>query len=93
MFSRSVGSAVGVAIFGAIVNSHVSSALGSANPDLQHVSSSVLEPAVHDVYLVSVAIAAVLLAVAVLMPTRVVEPDAPVAVPAGDPDADADAVA
>jgi hypothetical protein len=45
------------------------------------------------VYLVSVAIAAVLLAVAVLMPTRVVEPDAPVAVPAGDPDADADAVA
>ncbi len=89
MFSRSVGSAVGVAIFGAIVNSHVSSALGSADPDVQHVSSSVLEPAIHDVFLVSVFIAVVLLAVAVLMPTRVVEPEAAVEVPSPDPETDA----
>lgn len=80
MFSRSVGSAVGVAIFGAIVNSHVSSAVDSSNPDLQHVASAVLEPAIHDVYLVSVFIAVVLLAVAFVMPTRVHEPDGPTAV-------------
>jgi EmrB/QacA subfamily drug resistance transporter len=78
MFSRSVGSAVGVAIFGAVVNSHVSSKLGSGSTDLQHVSSSVLEPAIHDVFLVSVFIAVALLAVTVLMPARVVEPDPPV---------------
>jgi MFS family permease len=79
LFSRSVGSAVGVAIFGAIVNSHVSGALGSGNPDLQHVSSAVLERAIHDVFLVSVCIAVALLAVAFLMPARVAEPKAPVA--------------
>ena len=69
MFSRSVGSAVGVAVFGAIVNSHVSDALGSSSPDLEHVSSAILEPAIHDVYVVSAFIAAALLAVAFLMPT------------------------
>jgi len=93
MFSRSVGSAVGVAIFGAIVNTRVSHALGTSNPDVQHVSSSVLEPAVHGVYLVSVFIAVVLLAVAVLMPTRVVEPESPAAQPAPTPDPASDPVA
>jgi len=76
MFGRSVGSAVGVAIFGAIVNSHVSGAVGSSSPDIEHVSAAVLEPAIHDVYIVSAFIAAALLAVAFLMPSRVVEPDA-----------------
>jgi len=73
MFARSVGSAVGVAVFGAVVNSHVSSRLGTGSPDLQHVSAAVLEPAIHDVFVVSVFISVVLLAIAVLMPTRVVE--------------------
>jgi EmrB/QacA subfamily drug resistance transporter len=87
MFSRSVGSAVGVAVFGAIVNSHVSSRLGSASPDLQKVSSGILEPAIHDVYVVSVVIAVALVVFAVFMPRRVVEPDAP-PTPAVEPDAD-----
>jgi EmrB/QacA subfamily drug resistance transporter len=90
MFSRSVGSAVGVAVFGAVVNSHVSGALGSGSIDLQHVSSAILEPAIHDVFLVSVFITLVLLAVAFLMPTRVTEPDAPAEAtqaPAVEPDA------
>jgi EmrB/QacA subfamily drug resistance transporter len=90
MFSRSVGSAVGVAIFGAVVNSHVSDELGSSSIDLQHVSSAILEPAIHDVFLVSVFITVVLLAVAFLMPTRVTEPEAPAEaaqVPAVEPDA------
>jgi EmrB/QacA subfamily drug resistance transporter len=79
MFSRAVGSAVGVAIFGAIVNSHVSSQLDSADPDLSQVSSAVLEPAIHDVFLVSVFISVALLAVAFFMPTRVIEAVEPVA--------------
>jgi len=79
MFSRSVGSAVGVAVFGAVVNSHVSGRLGSASTDLQHVSAAVLEPAIHDVFLVSVFISLALLAVASFMPSRVQEPEAPVA--------------
>jgi MFS family permease len=90
MFCRSVGSAVGVAIFGAVVNSHVSDELGSSSIDLQHVSSAILEPAIHDVFLVSVFITVVLLAVAFLMPTRVTEPEAPAEaaqVPAVEPDA------
>jgi MFS family permease len=87
MFSRSVGSAVGVAVFGAIVNSHVSSRLGSASPDLQKVSSGILEPAIHDVYVVSVVIAVALVVFAVFMPRRVVEPDAPPTT-AVEPDAD-----
>ncbi|MGC4112926.1 MAG: MDR family MFS transporter [Nocardioides sp.] len=76
MFGRSVGSAVGVAIFGAIVNSRVSGALGTRHPDLQHVSGSVLEPAVHDVFAVSLVISVALVIVGVLMPKRVTEPEA-----------------
>ena len=92
MFGRSVGSAVGVAIFGAIVNSHVSSALGSSSPDLQHVSSRVLEPAIHDVYLVTVFIAVALLALAFLMPPRVIEPESADTDVASAHDAEPDAV-
>ena len=93
MFSRSVGSAVGVAIFGAIVNSRVSHDLGTSDPDVQHVSSAVLEPAVHAAYVVSVFIAVVLLAVAVLMPKRVAEPATPAAESTPVPDPEPDAVA
>jgi EmrB/QacA subfamily drug resistance transporter len=75
MFARSVGSAVGVAVFGAVVNSYVSSRLASADPDIQHVSASILEPAVHYVFLVTVFITVALLAVAFLMPSRVTEPE------------------
>ena len=77
MFSRSVGSAVGVAVFGAVVNSYVSGHLGSADPDISHVSSGILEPAIHDVFLGTVFITLALLVVGFLMPTRVIEPDAP----------------
>ncbi len=75
MFSRSVGSAVGVAVFGAVVNSYVSSRLDSSDPDIQHLSAGILEPAIHDVFLVTVFITFALLAVGFLMPTRVTEPD------------------
>jgi MFS family permease len=74
MFARSVGSALGVAVFGAVVNSYVSSRLSSADPDIQHVSASVLAPAVHDVFVVTVFITLLLLVVAFWMPSRVTEP-------------------
>ncbi len=86
MFARSMGSAVGVAVFGAVVNSYVSSRLGSSDPDLAHVSAAVLEPAIHDVFVVTVVVTAVLLVVATMMPSRVIEPVA--TAPAG---ADAEA--
>jgi MFS family permease len=75
MFGRSVGSAVGVAIFGAVVNSQVSSRLETGHPDLQHVSAAVLEPSVHDVFVLSLVISVSLLALGFLMPTRVREPE------------------
>jgi MFS family permease len=87
MFARSVGSAVGVAVFGAIVNSYVSNRLGSSDPDLEHVSASILEPAIHDVFVVTLVVTLLLLVVATLMPARVTEPAAPAAV-----ESDAEAV-
>ena len=73
MFARSVGSAVGVAVFGAVANAVVASRLGASHEDLEHLSGDVLAPAIHDVYY-GAAAAAVLLVVAVsFMPNRVAE--------------------
>jgi len=83
MFARSIGSAVGVAVFGAVVNSVVSSRLGHTPPGIEQVSAAVLEPAIHGVFVMTIAFAAVLVVVASLMPTRVVPPEAE-AVPASD---------
>jgi EmrB/QacA subfamily drug resistance transporter len=73
MFARSVGSAVGVAMFGAIANAVVVDRLGAGVPRLEELGPDVLHPAIHAVFLVSVAVTVLLLAVAVLMPRRVVE--------------------
>ncbi len=73
MFARSVGSAVGVAVFGAVVNSVVSSRLGGAPRSIGSVSAPVLEPAIHLVFVVTIAVSVVLLVVASLMPKRVAE--------------------
>jgi EmrB/QacA subfamily drug resistance transporter len=86
MFARSVGSAVGVAVFGAVVNSYVSSHAGGGDPDIEHLAAGILEPAINDVFLVTVFITLSLLVVGFLMPTRVHEPDA---APAPDPEPDA----
>jgi hypothetical protein len=75
MFARSIGSAVGVAIFGAVVNSVVSSRLGGRSPAIEQVSASVLEPAIHSVFVVTIGVALVLVAVAALMPARVTPPE------------------
>ncbi len=77
MFGRSVGSAVGVAVFGAVVNGAVAARLGAGVPDLEHLSPAVLEPAIRGVFVAAVFVAAVLVAVAAVMPARIAAPDAP----------------
>ena len=71
MFARTVGSAVGVAVFGAIVNAHVTAAVGHANPDLEHLSPAVLEPAIQTVFVGSAIVAVALVVVGLLMPRRI----------------------
>lgn len=70
MFARSVGSAVGIAVFGAIANAAVARRIGSAHPDLEHLSAHVLGPSIHEVYLGAGAAALVMVAAIALMPRR-----------------------
>ncbi|TCM45627.1 MDR family MFS transporter [Kribbella sp. VKM Ac-2568] len=73
MFARSVGSAIGVAIFGAVANGVVASRLGDSHDDLENLPGHILAPAIHDVYY-GAGVAALLLVVAVsFMPKRVAE--------------------
>jgi MFS family permease len=73
MFARSVGSAVGVAVFGAVANGVVAARLGDGHADLETLPGEVLAPAIHDVYF-GAAAASLLLVVAVsFMPNRIVE--------------------
>ncbi|WP_292670688.1 MDR family MFS transporter [Nocardioides sp.] len=71
MFARTVGSAVGVAVFGALVNARVTAATGHGSPDLEHLSPEILEPAIRTVFVGSVAVAVVLVAVSLLMPRKI----------------------
>lgn len=69
MFSRSMGSAVGVAVFGAIVNSRVANSAPAGKPlDLEHLSAGVLSPAIHAVFVCSAVVALALLLSGLLMP-------------------------
>jgi EmrB/QacA subfamily drug resistance transporter len=63
MFARSVGSAIGIAVFGAIVNASVS---GEGPAD--HLPAGVLAPAIHAVYLGTGIVALVAIAAVMLMP-------------------------
>jgi EmrB/QacA subfamily drug resistance transporter len=71
MFSRSMGSAVGVAVFGAIVNSRVAGGITTGSSlGLAQLSAAVLAPAVHVVFVCSAVIALALLLSGLLMPRR-----------------------
>lgn len=75
MFARSVGSAVGVAVFGAVANAVVAGRIAGDHRNLESVPAHVLAPAVHDVF-VGAAIASVVLVVAAAcMPNRITEAD------------------
>jgi EmrB/QacA subfamily drug resistance transporter len=76
MFARSVGSAVGVAVFGAVANGYVADRLGGRVSSLEELPPGVLAPALHTVFVVSAAISVLLVVGALLMPRRVTEPAA-----------------
>jgi MFS family permease len=65
MFFRSMGSAVGVAIFGAIANG----TLGPSSHSRGHVRPGPLTTAVHQVFLATVALAVVMVFVVMLIPS------------------------
>ena len=70
MFARSIGSAVGVAVFGAIVNARVASGSAGTTVDLEHLPAGVLAPAIHAVFVCSAFVALALVATGLLMPPR-----------------------
>jgi EmrB/QacA subfamily drug resistance transporter len=74
MFARSVGSAVGIAIFGAVANGVVAAKLGDTAARLDGFPPSVLDPAITAVFGVSAALALLLVVVTTLMPQRVQPP-------------------
>jgi MFS family permease len=85
MFFRSTGSAVGVAVFGAIVNT----VLDGTSLDAGHVPAGPLTDAVHSVFVATAAVGALMLIAVALMPRdrrRAPAPAAPeaTAVPAVD---------
>lgn len=82
MFARSMGSAVGVAVFGAIVNTRLAGSTTNGSLDLEHLAPGVLAPAIHTVFVCSAVVALALVATGLLMPSA-----------AGRQEADAVAVA
>jgi MFS family permease len=71
MFARSMGSAVGVAVFGAIVNSRVAGGAGTGGSlDLEHLPAGVLAPAIQAVFVCTAVVALALLLSGMLMPRR-----------------------
>ncbi len=74
MFARSVGSALGVAVSGAIANAVVIDRVGHGVGDLSDLGPGVLAPAVHAVFVTCAVVAVALVAVAALMRARVESP-------------------
>lgn len=72
-FARSVGSAVGVAVFAAIVNARIAGSSTTAETDVAEVGAAILGPAVEGAFVAAAAVAASLFATGLLMPTRVHE--------------------
>jgi hypothetical protein len=81
MFFRSGGSAVGIAVFGALVNA----SLGRSGVQTDSVPPGPLTVAVHSVFLGTTVLAVVMLAAVLLMPRDAgrVRPTAPESVEAG----------
>ncbi|MGQ7296891.1 MDR family MFS transporter [Quadrisphaera sp. KR29] len=85
VFARSAGSAVGIAVFGAVVNA----ALGGRSADGGSVGPGELSDAVHLVFLGALGLAVVLLLAVLLMPRDRPAPAAPPAQHQPEPDASA----
>lgn len=71
MFARSIGSAVGIAVFGAIANAALAGANGGkVSTTASAIPAHVLDPALHEVFLGTGAVAVLMLLAVVLMPER-----------------------
>ncbi|MDO9377965.1 MAG: MDR family MFS transporter [Nocardioidaceae bacterium] len=70
LFSRSMGSAVGVAVFGAVANAAVASRLGADAVAGGSVPADVLAPAIHQVFVLASGVGLIVLVALVLMPRR-----------------------
>jgi multidrug resistance protein len=68
VFARSMGSALGIAVFGAIVNSALGDRIGAHPSTAAGIPPSALDPALHQVFLAAAVVAALLLAAVALMP-------------------------
>jgi EmrB/QacA subfamily drug resistance transporter len=69
MFARSMGSAVGIAVFGALANASLAaSGGGKVSSTAAGTPASALDPALHTVFVGSAAVAVVLLVAVLLMP-------------------------
>jgi MFS family permease len=71
VFARSMGSAIGIAVFGAIANASLSRGIGGRiSSTTSAIPVSVLEPALHKVFLATGVIALLLAAAVLIMPNR-----------------------
>ncbi|WP_375426664.1 MDR family MFS transporter [uncultured Friedmanniella sp.] len=76
MFARSMGSAVGIAVFGAIANAALASRSGGkVSATASAIPADVLHPALHEVFLGAAAVAVLMLLAVTLMPRRGVPQD------------------
>ena len=70
IFSRSVGSAVGIAVFGAVANAAVAGRGGDVTGDLDQLPATVLDPALHEVFVGSTIAGVVMLVALTVVPRR-----------------------
>jgi MFS family permease len=70
MFARSMGSALGIAVFGAIANSSLSRRAGGISATASEIPAHVLDPALHRVFLAAGVVAILLAAAVLIMPSR-----------------------
>jgi MFS family permease len=71
VFARSMGSALGIAVFGAIANSSLHQQVGDhISSTASGIPASVLEPALHKVFLAAGVVAVLVAAAVLIMPNR-----------------------
>jgi EmrB/QacA subfamily drug resistance transporter len=75
MFARSMGSALGIAVFGAIANASLATRVGGhSTGTASGVPAGALEPAMHEVFLGTAVVGVVLLIAVALMPRKATLP-------------------
>jgi hypothetical protein len=75
LFARSMGSALGIAVFGAIANAALSAGtLGDTEGGAGGVPASALAPALHEVFVGVAAVAVLMLGAVALMPRKAALP-------------------